>query len=373
MPASKPRVVPPHVQQVVQELAARYLTQEIPKEELLAFGRIASSPDALFPASVKQIAGMSANVHAVGARQKVVSGMPTGEYVARVYVLTKSTEGHLIVPQSLPPAIDGIHVEVVQAPPAFRLPFMARASEYEPSFRFTPLVAGVSVGHNKSTAGTIGYFARSRRKGDSPDDILLLSNHHVLAETYNDGRAGDVIVHPGPSDGGALPNDQVAEFVRAVPIDTCPSQNSVDAAVAKVTVPHSAQIVRIGKVVGRSTAEEKMKVHKHGRTTGLTEGVVSDIFYTARLHVDPSDLTKVAIFANQIQVKRTAKADRYGQPFMSGGDSGALLVEFTPSEGPNEQATVRAVGLLFAAPLDGSYGVACPIDAVERELEIELL
>ena len=54
---------------------------------------------------------------------------------------------------------------------------------------------GVSIGHHKTTAGTLGCLVR---KNGSP---YILSNNHVLANS-NDAKIGDSILQPGPYDGG---------------------------------------------------------------------------------------------------------------------------------------------------------------------------
>ena len=61
-----------------------------------------------------------------------------------------------------------------------------------------PLQSGFSVGHVRSTAGTLGAIVKRDGK------LYLLSNCHVLARSGN-ATAGDQIVYPGPADGGRFP------------------------------------------------------------------------------------------------------------------------------------------------------------------------
>src|SRR5439155_1575707 len=76
--------------------------------------------------------------------------------------------------------------------------------------RMRPAEGGVSIGHYRITAGTLGVLAR---RGGRP---VILSNNHVLANG-NAGAIGDPILQPGPVDGGRL-QDAVARLTDFVPI-----------------------------------------------------------------------------------------------------------------------------------------------------------
>lgn len=103
-----------------------------------------------------------------------------------------------------------------------------------------------------------------------------------------------------------------------------------------------------------------MRVRKHGRTTGLTEGRISDLTYDVLVGMDHMDPTIVALFEDQIRIEQVAPHPAFGL----GGDSGSLVVT---SDGN------RAVGLYFAGPEGGAYGIANPIDEVLAKLQIELI
>ena len=77
--------------------------------------------------------------------------------------------------------------------------------------RARPLKIGISIGHYKITAGTLGGFVRSRDDGS----VLILSNNHVLANE-NKGKKGDAVLQPGADDGGRNPEDKVGELLRFV-------------------------------------------------------------------------------------------------------------------------------------------------------------
>ena len=146
--------------------------------------------------------------------------------------------------------------------------------------RFRPAPAGVSVGHFRITAGTIGGWsrgndARSRR-------LLMISNNHVLADS-NSGRFGDSILQPGPADGGRNPQDRIAILERYYPIRFGGPVNFVDCAtgwcwpnlVRTDHVYHDGSTPRYFKI-GTDIMEPQstMLVGKTGRTTNLTQGLV---------------------------------------------------------------------------------------------------
>jgi hypothetical protein len=134
--------------------------------------------------------------------------------------------------------------------------------------------------------------------------------------------------------------------------------NRVDAAIAILLgeASYRREICTIGKVRGTASVKEGMKVCKHGRTTGYSEGTVTDIAYDALVGMDGG----VAKFGDQIRIERSLPYTSFGE----GGDSGSLVV----ARGSN-----KAIGLYFAGPDSGSYGVANPIADVLKELEIGLL
>jgi hypothetical protein len=323
---------------------------------------------------------VQSNVHAVGVGRKVVNGRPTSTLAVRLYVAQKLALSAIPPRDLLPASLDGIPCDVVEAAPAFIMPARVAArravrTRPVPSARLAaaasctddrqkhqrPFPAGVSVAHRDVTAGTLGYFCRSTRAGDSPEEVFLLSNNHVLANV-NEGVAGDRVLQPGPADGGTM-QDHVANLHRFVRIRLGGDVgNRVDAAIARVleNVPHTVTMCGIGRIAGTETAVEGMRVKKHGRTTGLTEGIVDDESIDAVVGMDHNDPSVVALFQNQLRLDRVAPFPSFGL----GGDSGSLVVT---GEGQ------RAVGLYFAGPPSGVYGLANPIADVLAELEVKLM
>ncbi|MBE1874158.1 hypothetical protein [Myceligenerans pegani] len=217
-----------------------------------------------------------------------------------------------------------------------------------------PLRPGVSIGHVGVTAGTLGAFVR--RPG-VPGELYALSNYHVLAGSPK-ASPGDVVLQPGPADGGLMPGDRVGELTRVARLvsgEVC----ATDAAIARLDsadVDHAypvGPVVRIARPVGGETVE------KVGRTTAVTRGRVTAIELDDVI-VGYEDLGALS-FDDQVEIEGN------GAPFSRGGDSGALVYR--------EDGT--AIGLLFAGSESGGQGgkgltYANPIDVVLETMEVEL-
>lgn len=313
------------------------------------------------------------NVHAVGVGLKIVEGKPTHEQCVRLYVVQKVAPSLLSPRDRLPDSIDGVPTDVIESAPAriYERRRAARGSGARAAAagsctanrqkRQRPVVAGISTAHVDVTAGTLACFCRSLRHGDDPNRVFVLGNNHVFANV-NQASIGDDLYQPGPIDGGVAA-DHFADLHRFVRIELGGSNpNRVDAAIGALRqgVTHSPEICSIGKITGTRRAAENMVVRKHGRTSGLTKGEVDDIAYDAVVGMDHQDPDIVALFQNQIRIRATASNPAFGL----GGDSGSLVVHGTAQE---------AVGLYFAGPQGGEYGVANHIADVLAELEIEIL
>jgi len=307
------------------------------------------------------------NVHAVGVGRKIVEGKVTGDAAVRIYVAQKIAPSLLPPRDLLPEAIDGVPTDVIESPPAFLTARKARATALAQSCtdnrrkRQRPVVAGTSAAHQDVTAGTIACFCRSTRHGDDPAKVYVLSNNHVFANV-NQAQVGDNLHQPGPADGGTT-SDHFAELHRFVKIALGGSTpNRVDAAIGELLpgIEFQSEVCRIGRIEGTSRAVERLEVRKHGRTTGLTEGVVTDEPYDALVGMDHNNPAVVALFENQMRIDRSPPHPSIGL----GGDSGSLIVS---------KSEAKAVGLYFAGPDSGVYGVANHIADVLVELQIELL
>lgn len=233
---------------------------------------------------------------------------------------------------------------------------------YSHRARHRPAPGGVSVGHVDVTAGTLG----SRAIGlTAPwnNRHLILSNNHVLANS-NAGRVNDSIIQPGRADGGRHPGDQIAVLARWVPINFGGAPNIVDAAFGWAwheRIRGGQYYLSGGSAAYYSTgsaplaASLGMVVGKSGRTTGLTQGRVTQIGVSVNVNYGGG---RVALFRNQIAIQSVN-----ANPFSAGGDSGSLIWHWA--------AGVRPVGLLFAG--GGGTTFANPIGNVLAALNIGLL
>jgi hypothetical protein len=313
------------------------------------------------------------NVVGVGVGYREVAGVQTGELSVVVMVRNKLPVAGLEPGELLPQRLDNIDVDVIQVGEIRAL--QARTD------RWRPAPGGVSIGHYKITAGTLGAVVRDR----GSNEPLILSNNHVLANS-NDAAPGDAILQPGPYDGGDQANDVIAHLERFVPIEFSQSPgicsfarffaglgntaagvvgskhrleviqanpqaaNLVDAAVARPVNPADLRndILEIGTVTGVATPVLNMAVRKSGRTTGLTTGQINLLDVTVNVSYGAN---RIARFEGQL----------VSGPMSQGGDSGSLVVAGD---------SLRAVGLLFAG--SNQTTIFSPIQAVLDGLQVTI-
>jgi len=291
------------------------------------------------------------NVVGVGVGYKSIGNRTTDELSVVVLVRQKVPINGLPTKSIIPQEVAGVRTDVIEVGDIN--PLNERTS------RLRPAPGGVSLGHFKITAGTLGCVVRDRKT----DARLILSNNHVLANR-NDAQPGDPILQPGPVDGGQIDRDTIAQLERFQPINyntappTCslaksyadlgnilarltgsrhkiqvlrilPSAiNRVDAAVARPLDDNDLldEGLGIGPVSEETSPELGMEVCKSGRTTGYTTGLINVMDATVVVNYGPE---RPATFEDQIITT----------PMSNGGDSGSLLVA---------KDTSKAVGLLFA-------------------------
>jgi hypothetical protein len=311
------------------------------------------------------------NVVGVGVGKKITKGQRTDQHCITVLVSQKLPLKALAAEDVVPKEVEGAPVDVIQVG-------TVRAFA-GPTDKWRPAPGGVSIGHYKITAGTLGAVVKSRTTGKR----MILSNNHVLANS-NDSVAGDDILQPGPYDGGTVPQDVIARLDRFVTIQfqTAPSScsfgnsltgllnsiakgmgssfrvqglqisaatNLVDAALALPLADDLVkdEILEIGAVNGwTEEVEVGTAVKKSGRTTGLTEGTVEVLNATVNVQYGEG---QIATFTGQY----------VAGPMSQGGDSGSLVVD----------GQKRAVGLLFAGSDQST--IFNPIKEVLSALDID--
>jgi hypothetical protein len=313
------------------------------------------------------------NVVGVGTGYRTVGKRTTDTLCLVTLVRRKLPRAALSAEALIPGEVGGVPTDVIEVGDL-------RAFQGAPDRerRWRPAPGGVSIGHVRVTAGTLGAVVKDRRSGAR----LILSNNHVLANS-NQAQLGDPVLQPGSIDGGRLDEDLLASLERFVPIafteqpGNCRlaaayaefgnavarvlgskhrlevrqqdplAVNVVDAALARPLQEAwiDDEILEIGRVSGVAAPQLGMPVRKSGRTTGLTRGEIQ--------------VLDTVVTISYGDGKATFDGQLVTSPMSQPGDSGSLLVA---------GSQLAAVGLLFAGSEQAT--IHNPIDAVTQLLEI---
>jgi len=142
------------------------------------------------------------NVVGVGVGYKESNGVLTDDVAVVVLVEQKKPAAALQPEDMIPRDLNGLKTDVIEV--GFLQAYQTARN------RFRPVIpSGVSMGHYKVTAGTLGTLVKDRATGE----LLLLSNNHVFANS-NDALIGDTILQPAAMDGGQVAADTVARLER---------------------------------------------------------------------------------------------------------------------------------------------------------------
>lgn len=286
------------------------------------------------------------HVVGIGYGKKVKKGKKTNEDSIVVMVEKKVPEKQLSRKDIIPPELEDFKTDVQETGKLQLL-------KNNRNKKLRPAPGGVSIGHYKISAGTLGAIVKDKKTGEP----LILSNNHVLANITNghDGRSkkGDPILQPGSYDNGDEKNDVIGHLERFIPLKPNktlfnPVFNTVDCAVAKPVNKNAVDntILGIGKIKGTKEPEADMKIIKSGRTTGVTEGNVKAIDSIVNVSISEDE---EALFKDQIVTS----------PMSQAGDSGSLILD----------TENNAVGLLFAG--SNKSTVCNKITNVMKELNID--
>jgi hypothetical protein len=147
----------------------------------------------------------------VGLGHKETNGVWSDDLAVVVLVDRKRPLAAIHDEDVIPREIDGMRTDVIEVGD-LKANLVGPPVKPPQQGRFRPVIpSGVSVGHFKVTAGTLGTLVKDRATGD----VLLLSNNHVLANC-NDALLGDAVLQPAAMDGGVTPGDVVAKLHRYI-------------------------------------------------------------------------------------------------------------------------------------------------------------
>lgn len=264
------------------------------------------------------------NVQGVAIGQKWVDGKNTGEEAIIVLVSEKEPLESLSPEDIIEKEIEGIQTDVVGRSGTFR--------KLAYNYKMRPARPGISCGHPSITAGTLGGLFL-----DKDDEVVVLSNNHVLANENNayrigeDGYAGHAMLQPGPYDGGRHPWHRIGSLKDFVALRKG-ADNYEDSAIGLLQNSRyfsidniNPDIITIGRINDFNlTPAVDMPVKKTGRTSGYKTGKIIGINATIYVGYDMGTLK----FVDQILTTDMSL----------GGDSGSLVLD-------NDN---NIVGLLFA-------------------------
>ena len=132
--------------------------------------------------------------------------------------------------------------------------------------------------------------------------VHALSNFHVLAGSPQ-ARVGDVIVQPGPADGGRAPKDRVGTLAAWEELDQDRTA-TVDCAIALLDDQEVDPEYPVGRITATAVALGGEQVAKIGRTTSVTHGRVTAIELDNVVVGYGEDMGEIS-FDNQIEVEST--------------------------------------------------------------------
>lgn len=314
--------------QMKNAISSTFLTHSAPAAMTISF---ANADRSMGSAQIQR--DILADINAVGVSEK-----QNGEHFIKV--LTRKKTG--LTPRRLS-AHFGVSTSDIHIQHAGQIRFKMPTNNHRPPF------PGISIGHFKVTAGTLGCFVK-----DSANKIYILSNNHVLANS-NKAKISDVILQPGKLDGGRKAKDVIA-MLSDFKVIEFNKPNNMDAAIAEIVdeLDPIYLINQKNKIKSSVLPQNGMKVEKFGRTTGHTKGRITTRNLDLKVDFDGKDIE----FQDQFEIK-----GNNGSMFCDGGDSGSLIFE---------KDTFKAVGLLFAGTEDGTT-FATPIKQVLKQLSVKIL
>jgi endonuclease G len=317
-------------------------------------------------AAVRQVADeylKDPNITSVGIGYKEKAGSRTKVRAFQFTVGEKfapealEAVGSRPIPETI--TVNGVTLPTDVIPRAFETQPVAVApdTKSERKRRLDPMSPGVSVGHVRSTAGTLGCLVRE----NGSNEIRMLSNWHVLhGET---GALGDPIAQPGPYDDNRTTANLCGTLVRSF------LGLAGDCAIASIDGRAAdEEILELGVAVRRlGDPELGDRVVKSGRTTGVTHGVVTRVHTITKLPYGAAGVQQVGGF----EIGPDEENPAANGEISMGGDSGSAWI----AADHDEAAQDMLVGLHFAGETvePAEYALACYASSVFEKLEISPL
>jgi hypothetical protein len=222
----------------------------------------------------------------------------------------------------------------------------SRFNSNQRSKMFDIMKGGISISHEYSNGyGTLGGKVIDNQTGDE----FILSNWHVLVGSWT-MISGLAVYQPARWDGGTE-----AHTVAYLSRDAMKS--NIDAAIASLNNKRNLinEQLEIGQVSGVGSPKLGMIVEKSGRSSEVTEGIISGISGQTVFRYDGLPRTiKHIVHIAPIGA---------GQEVSSPGDSGSWWLE---------KDTRRAVGLHFAGSNNPEYALAISMPEVLNALDVEI-
>ncbi|WP_447007096.1 DNA/RNA non-specific endonuclease [Saccharothrix isguenensis] len=302
------------------------------------------------------------NVSSIGIGYKVADGEPTDEIAVQFTVRQKVAPealgalGTALLPGTI--EVDGVEVPTDVLERHYKVDFHV-VEETVANVRKTrvdPVVPGVSVGHVRVSAGTLGCIVYDRVDGTP----YVLSNWHVLHGPQ--GALGEDVVQPGVHDDNRTDRTRLGRLVRSH------LGAAGDCAIATVEGRRfEPEILDLGVPVDKlGDPELGDKVVKSGRTTGVTHGVVRRVDTLVKIDYGPG-VGQRQIGGFEIGVDPAHPAAD-GEISM-GGDSGAAWM----FKSANGKSGKTLAGIHFAGEAGDSadeHALACLPASVFEKLGI---
>ncbi len=314
-------------------------------------------------AAVRQVADeylRDPNVNSVGIGYKVKDGKTTDELALQFTVGQKiAPEGlEAVATRPIPESItvNGITLATDVVERDFKVQPVAVMAETKPDRkrRLDPMMPGVSIGHVRSTAGTLGCLVKENANGET----RVLSNWHVLqGET---GKLGDPIVQPGPFDDNRVDDNVCGTLVRSF------LGLAGDCAIASIAGRAATEEALDLAVPVRQIADPELgdRLVKSGRTTAVTHGIVTRIHTITKLSYGTKGEQQIGSFEIGPDPGHPAE----NAEISMGGDSGSAWMVADDAGAASDMM----LGLHFAGETvePAEYALACYASSVFEKLEI---